>query len=259
MAALLTVDLQSKRYSGAAEELLARTKWRMAAGELIAITGPSGCGKTTLLNIIAGLDNDYRGRVEIDSATPAYGAISFVFQEPRLLPWRTVRENILLVLRRYPRRQEIAAEMIHLVGLAGWENAYPSQLSVGMARRVALARALAPAPRLLLLDEPFVSLDKPTAAGLRLLLLKLLTQTQAAAVFVTHQLSEALQLADRLLILEKRSPALRADIHLDPPRLERQQPRDAAACRELEATLTQQYAELLDQTATSVKTDNNSK
>ncbi len=245
MAPLLTVDLHSKRYPDAPEALLGGVAWQATAGEFIAVTGPSGCGKTTLLNIIAGLDGDYQGRVEIDQSPPQHSAdVSFVFQDPRLLPWRTVRENIMLVLRHAPHPGQTADQMIRLVCLSGWEDAYPAQLSMGMARRVALARALAPCPRLLLLDEPFVSLDGSAAAALRLLLLQLLAETKAAAVFVTHNLDEALQLADRLLILNKGAEALRADLALAPPRAQRAQLRDAKSRQALAAKFALEYAEL---------------
>ncbi|MEZ5660342.1 MAG: ABC transporter ATP-binding protein [Burkholderiaceae bacterium] len=173
-------------------------------GSFTALVGPSGAGKSTLLNIISGLDTDFEG--EMSWSDGVRGRVGYMFQEPRLMPWLSARANIELVLegdRADPARVE---RMLERVGLAGRGDAYPGQLSGGMQRRVALARAMAIEPDLLLLDEPFSSLDEPTAQGLRRLTLGLCREQGNAVLLVTHNLSEALALADRVLFLS-RGPA----------------------------------------------------
>ncbi|MEH6650842.1 MAG: ATP-binding cassette domain-containing protein [Motiliproteus sp.] len=194
-------------------------------GELLCLLGPSGCGKTTLLNMIAGLDNNFDGLlqqdvsaaddqngVEVGEGAMTVGkqpskqqdrqpqAISYMFQQPRLLPWRTVRQNLQLVIDadRYHRIEPLLASM----GLAGSAELYPSALSVGMERRVALARSLIVDPQLILMDEPFVSLDPPTATEMRQQVRRIRQQRPDTSIlFVTHDLREAISLADRILIL----------------------------------------------------------
>ena len=163
-----------------------------------ALFGPSGCGKTTALNLLAGLDRDFEGEI----TRPAPARIAYVFQEPRLLPWRTVEDNLRLVLDE-PDEAAIEA-WLRAMELADVRKVFPTRLSLGMARRVALARAFIIRPTLLLMDEPFVSLDEPTAQRLRLLLLETLRQHPATVVFVTHNLREAIMLASRIALL---SPA----------------------------------------------------
>jgi ABC-type nitrate/sulfonate/bicarbonate transport system ATPase subunit len=163
-----------------------------------ALFGPSGCGKTTALNLLAGLDRDFEGKI----TRPAPGRIAYVFQEPRLLPWRTVEDNLRLVLDE-PDEAAIEA-WLRAMELADVRKVFPTRLSLGMARRVALARAFVIRPTLLLMDEPFVSLDEPTAQRLRLLLIETLRQHPATVVFVTHNLREAIMLASRIALL---SPA----------------------------------------------------
>ncbi|MDX1541293.1 MAG: ATP-binding cassette domain-containing protein [Geminicoccaceae bacterium] len=165
------------------------------ANRLTALFGPSGCGKTTTLNLLAGLDQDYQG--EIRRPDPARTA--YVFQAPRLLPWRTVEDNLRLV-----QEEADEAAIDHWLGqmrLGDVRKVFPTRLSLGMARRVALARAFVIQPNLLLMDEPFVSLDEPTAARLRLLLLDTLERHPATTLFVTHDLREAAMLAERIAIL----------------------------------------------------------
>ena len=199
--AALNLDLRGHRFAavgGAPPKLaLAAIRLRVEPGERVAIFGPSGCGKTTLLNIVAGLVDGYAGRVE-----RAPGAtVGYVFQEPRLLPWRSVTDNLRLVLPDQPDVGPRIEAALAEVGLTGATDVYASRLSLGMARRVALARAFVVRPSLLLLDEPFVSLDEPTAHRLRILLLDLLERHGATMLFVTHSLSEAITVADRLLFL----------------------------------------------------------
>ncbi|MDH3660409.1 MAG: ABC transporter ATP-binding protein [Alphaproteobacteria bacterium] len=180
----------------------------------VALFGPSGCGKTTILNLLAGLDTDFDG--EIDRR--AEDRIAYVFQEPRLLPWLTVEDNLKLVLEDGIDAAPLIDRWLDEMGLADVRNVFANRLSLGMARRVALARAFIIHPRVLLMDEPFVSLDEPTAIRLHHLLLDTLASHPAAVVFVTHSLREAITLADRIVFLSKAPTSLRriADVPLSP-------------------------------------------
>jgi ABC-type nitrate/sulfonate/bicarbonate transport system ATPase subunit len=165
----------------------------LAEGEVCAIVGPSGIGKTSLLHIVAGLDRDFNGSVE---GLPQ--VMGYLFQSPRLFPWRTARENLELVIPDHPER---AGTWLAQVGLAGSENVYPQRLSLGMARRVSLARALAVEPELLLLDEPFSALDEATAKGMQNLVAAQLNRLRPATLLVTHHWHEAAALAHRVITL----------------------------------------------------------
>jgi sulfonate transport system ATP-binding protein len=205
MMPALVADIREKRYPRArgTQSLLALTglALELAAGEFVALVGPSGCGKTTFLNIVAGLDREFAGSVRLARRADGGPArVGYVFQEPRLLPWRTVYENIALVLPPH-RADAVVKDLLKAVGLAGAQDLYPPQLSGGMSRRVAIARAFAIEPDLLLMDEPFVSLDHDTVEQLRDLLLKLWHARPTTVLFVTHDLREALVLADRLVLL----------------------------------------------------------
>jgi NitT/TauT family transport system ATP-binding protein len=166
----------------------------LAPGEVCAIVGPSGTGKTSLLQIAAGIDRDFAGRV---SGRPE--PVGYLFQAPRLLPWRTARQNLELVLGEAKGEAEA---WLARVGLAGEGEVYPQRLSLGMARRVALARALAVRPKLLLLDEPFSALDEATAATMQRLVAGELARLGATTLLVTHHWHEAAALADRIVTLE---------------------------------------------------------
>lgn len=170
-------------------------------GSFVSITGPSGCGKSTLLNIIAGLDKDFTGSVDSGDGVLR---LSYMFQTPRLLPWRTVEENIRLVLSDGEGSDERVRELIERVGLSDAATAYPERLSVGMQRRAALARAFVVEPDLLLMDEPFVSLDDPTAEALRQLLIELWSRRPTTVLFVTHDRFEAIMLGTRLIRVDGR-------------------------------------------------------
>jgi ABC-type nitrate/sulfonate/bicarbonate transport system ATPase subunit len=163
----------------------------------VALFGPSGCGKTTLLNLVAGLDPDFEGEVSL----PEPARIGYVFQEPRLLPWLTVEDNLKLVLPEDGASAETIPAWLAEMGLADVRAVFPTRLSLGMARRVALARAFIIQPTVLLMDEPFVSLDEATADRLRRLLLETLRAHPATVLFVTHNLREAITLADRIALL----------------------------------------------------------
>jgi NitT/TauT family transport system ATP-binding protein len=178
---------------------LAGLDFAVPAGQFLCLVGPSGCGKTTLLSIVAGLDRDYDGVVRRPGAAPA--RIGFVFQTPRLMPWLTARENVRLALDPPPKREGRAEELLAEMDLGDRLDAYPGHLSGGQQRRVALARAFVNDTDLLLMDEPFTSLDAPTAQQLRDLLLALWTRRRPTILFVTHDLREALSLGDRILFL----------------------------------------------------------
>jgi ABC-type nitrate/sulfonate/bicarbonate transport system ATPase subunit len=210
--AALHVRVDSKRFPAVGEaparQVLGQLGFVLRRREVVALTGPSGCGKTTLLNLVAGLDADFDGRIQYPSA----GRLAYVFQEPRLLPWRSVEQNLALVLPRGEASRQRIAHTLAEVGLGDAATTFASRLSLGMARRAALARAFVIEPDLLLLDEPFASLDRATAQRLRLLLLDLLEARRAAALFVTHDLEEAVMLGHRLLVLTASPARLAAEI-----------------------------------------------
>ena len=200
----LRVDLVRKAFGG--REVLAEIGFEIAPGEIVALAGHSGCGKSTLLRLIAGLDRDYTGRV----TAPA--RIAMAFQEPRLLPWRSARDN----LRLAGADAGMAAMLLDDLGLSDAAGQPADRLSVGMARRVALARALAVPADLLLLDEPFVSLDEAAVGRARALLLRAWRARPCAVLLVTHDAAEAAALADRILVLAG-SPARVAREVVVPP------------------------------------------
>lgn len=200
-------------------------------GEFVCVTGPSGCGKTTLLNLLAGLDADFEGRIRRPKvAGRREPVIGYVFQTPRLLPWRTVEQNLRLVL---PGRGEAAIvdELLSATRLENVRHVHPQRLSLGMQRRVALARAFAVEPDLLLMDEPFVSLDEPTAHRLRMLLLEIWRRKPTTVLFVTHDLREAIQLGERLVVLSATPARVRADITVDLDATARAQADAVERCR----------------------------
>lgn len=170
----------------------------ITARSFVVLSGPSGCGKSTLLNIVAGLDRDYDGAITFADPDPR---LAFIFQSPRLLPWRTVEDNIALVLPDGDPRRARIPDLIARVGLTGAETAYPERLSLGMQRRVAIARGFVVEPTILLMDEPFVSLDDPTADALRGLVLELWHRQPTTVLFVTHDRREAVRLATRVVRL----------------------------------------------------------
>jgi ABC-type nitrate/sulfonate/bicarbonate transport system ATPase subunit len=215
-AALLELRIDAKSYrsaDGTPVEVVRGLKLRLETGSFGALIGPSGCGKTTILKIAAGLDADFRG--ERQAAQP--GRLGMVFQEPRLLAWRTVEQNIRLALPAERAGIDLG-ELIDVLGLDAHLARYPGELSLGLARRVAIARAFAIDPDFLLLDEPFVSLDEATADRLRGELMALTTRTRVTTLFVTHDLPEAVQLADRLFFLSDRPTRIVLEKALPPPR-----------------------------------------
>jgi ABC-type nitrate/sulfonate/bicarbonate transport system ATPase subunit len=199
-------------------------RFSVAENEFLCICGPSGCGKTTLLDMLAGIIRPSRGHVLIDGtpADPKRHSISFVFQEPSTFPWLTVRDNIGTGLRikRVPR-QTIAAkveEIIRIVGLSGFESYYPHQISGGMKQRVAIARAFATDADLILMDEPFVSLDQPTRERMQAEVLDIWRHRKRTVVFVTHNLEEAIYLGDRILVLSAKPARIVAELGIPMPR-----------------------------------------
>ena len=180
-------------------------------GEIVCLIGPSGAGKSTTLRILLGLDDDYTGEVS------AAGGAGVAFQEPRLLPWRSVEHNVRLGLPRKDRKRDLDA-LFERLGLTPWRERFPNALSLGMQRRVSLARAMAAGPRLLVLDEPFVSLDDAAAAALRALVVDTVDAAGMSVLMVTHNVAEAIAVADRLLLVSRRPASLVGTIPLDRPR-----------------------------------------
>jgi len=191
----------------------------IGAGEVVALLGPSGCGKSTLLRLIAGLDLPSAGSVTIDSeeVTDVDPHCAVVFQEPRLLPWRTLRENVKLGARGTKNDLDIDS-LLAEVGLEGFETHLPKEVSGGMAQRTALARGLAGDPGVLLLDEPFAALDALTRLQMQDLLADVAQKSGATVVFVTHDIDEALHLADRVVVLAGRGEGIAEIIRVDQPR-----------------------------------------
>jgi len=184
----------------------------LKVGTVGALVGPSGCGKTTLLRIITGLDADYSGTVHL----PDHGKLGMVFQEPRLLPWRTVEQNVRLGA---PEAADADLDAIFAaLGLAAHRRHFPGELSLGQARRVALARAFAVKPDLLVLDEPFVSLDAALARRLQEELATLVTSRRITTLIVTHSIDEAIGLADRLFLLSASPARVVAEVPIPRPR-----------------------------------------
>jgi NitT/TauT family transport system ATP-binding protein len=228
---LLVVENLSKAFGGAREvRALHNVTFAVARGEIVSLVGPSGSGKSTLLRIIGGLTRADTGTVFLDGMpiTEPHPAVGMVFQRTNLMPWRTVMENVLLPVEVargtvHDDDRERAAAMLRLVGLEGFEPLYPKQLSGGMAQRAVLARTLLQAPRLLLLDEPFGALDALTRERMNGELLRLQTIQQQTILMVTHSISEAVYLSDRVLVLSARPGRVVAEVAVDLPR-----PRDLA-------------------------------
>ena len=208
-------------------------------GETVALIGPSGCGKSTLLGVMGGILAPDRGSVGIEGSLPAdsLNPFTYVFQDFALLPWRTVAGNVALVLEHHrlsaPERRERVEAALSLTGLADFARAYPRQLSGGMRQRVGIARAIAVRPAVLLLDEPLSALDAQTRELLMEDLLAIWLKERTTAVYVTHNLDEALRVADRIAVLSRRPGRIKEILAVAVPRAERGQPDHAAAFREL--------------------------
>ena len=206
--AALDIRIDRKAYlassGGESRVAIKNLKLSVSESEFLCIVGPSGCGKTTLLNLVAGIDRDATGSVTLKNGQTLDSIrVSYMFQTPRLLPWMTVRENVRVVLDEATAKDGRAEQLLERMDLADSLNEFPNRLSGGMQRRVALARAFATEPQLLLLDEPFVSLDLPVGNLLRQWLLDLWQTRPTTVIFVTHDLREAIYLADRIVFLSR--------------------------------------------------------
>jgi NitT/TauT family transport system ATP-binding protein len=198
--------------------------FQVGGGEFLCIVGPSGCGKTTLLRILGGLLASTRGAIYLHGE-PLHSPrrqIGFVFQKANLMPWRTVLKNVTLPLEvqglRRTEAHALAQELLELVGLGGFEKVYPRELSIGMQQRVAIARALIHDPAILLLDEPFASLDALTRERMNLELLRIWEARRKTVVMVTHSIQEAVFLADRVLVMSPRPGRMEAAVSVSLPR-----------------------------------------
>jgi NitT/TauT family transport system ATP-binding protein len=207
----VVIERLSKTYTdrrGRAVEALAEVSLSVAAQEFVALLGPSGCGKSTLLQVVAGLTAATAGRVFFEDAPPGRPLTAMVFQEFALFPWRTVQGNVEFGLEELgvprPERTRRARALIEMLGLRGFETRYPHQLSGGMRQRVGIARALAVDPAVLLMDEPFSALDAQTRRLLEEELLALWERRPTTILYVTHNIEEAVFLADRVVVLSRR-------------------------------------------------------
>ena len=216
---MLELQIRRKQFSladGGTLEVLRDFTLQVGSDEFVCLVGPSGCGKTTTLRAVLGLGADFDGSVQLNG-NPRVAA---VFQEPSLLPWRSVVDNVRIALPRSLRDQSLQA-LFETLGLAEMQHFYPTELSLGLARRVALARAFALEPGLIVLDEPFVSLDDETARRLRQLLVTVWEARPTAALMVTHNLREAVELADRIVLLKPRPATEIAQVNITIPRDQR--------------------------------------
>lgn len=233
------INIQNKTFPAHCESavrvVIRNLEIRVSDREFLCLIGPSGCGKSTLLNLIAGIDRDYEGKIDLGTSGPRIG---YVFQDPRLLPWRTVKQNILLGLPRGLSEKLNVSELLAELGIAECEKQYPGQLSLGMQRRVALARAFALKPDILLMDEPFVSLDEPNASRLRDLLVATWRHHRTTVIFVTHDIREALQVGDRILVLQGPPATIVREVRLDEPRAERSTDKLAHLHREIHTMIS---------------------
>jgi sulfonate transport system ATP-binding protein len=213
-----------KRFNANGTEVVAleRVDLDVRPGEFLSIIGGSGCGKSTFLRIVAGLERNDTGTITVGAAPIAGPSLErgIMFQDHRLLPWLTVERNVAFALARVPRaeRRERVAEALRTVGLAGFEKAYPHQLSGGMAQRAAIARVLVNKPRVLLLDEPFGALDALTKIQMQEELLQIWEAERSTVILVTHDIDEAVFLGDRVAIMSSRPGSVRRFVDVDLPR-----------------------------------------
>jgi len=224
--------------SGESLRVLDNVSFEVAHQSFSSILGPSGCGKSTILNLIAGVDQHTSGQISISGSS----RIGFVFQQPRLLNWRTVAENVALPIEQEigdrKARQHLTTKYLGLVGLAGYEDYYPLQLSGGMQQRAAIARALVIEPDILLMDEPFSGLDEITARRMRGELTRIWQETGKTILFVTHSISESVFLSQQILIVSKKPATVFKRLAIDIP-----YPRQYGDARlfEIETNLTRDF------------------
>ena len=224
--AILAVDNVSKRFDTPEGPLVAvdRMSFTVSPGEFLAVIGPSGCGKSTLFNIIGGLLDGYDGRITVAGETVSgpHAAIGMIFQEESTFPWRTVIENVAfpLEIAGMPKAERLdkAQRFVRLVGLDGFERRYPAELSGGMRQRVSMARTLASEPKILLMDEPFAALDEQTRLLLGDKVLQIQQQLKQTTLLITHNITEAVQLADRILVMTYRPGKLKRIVEIKLPR-----------------------------------------
>lgn len=238
---MIDINIKNKTYiTPDARQLtaIANLQLSLTENQFVCLVGPSGCGKTTLLNIISGLDTDYKGEIQLNNQPKP--RIGYIFQNPRLLPWRTVRENIDLVLDGQ-RPSNYIDSLLESMQLIEHQNTYPEHLSLGMSRRVSIIRAFAIDPDILLMDEPFVSLDTPTARQVRNSLLKLWQHRPHTILFVTHDLREAIALADKLIFLSASPMTVLSEIEVTIPRSDRD---NEAAIESFRQQLLNNYPEI---------------
>jgi NitT/TauT family transport system ATP-binding protein len=222
----LTVEHVTKRFGSAETGVTAVDDFSfdVAEGEFVTLIGPSGCGKSTLFHIIGGLTGDYQGRVTVsgETVTGPHPAIGMVFQEESTFPWRNVLDNVAfpLELRGVARaeRLERARHYVALVGLRGFEQRFPAELSGGMRQRVAIARTLAAQPKILLMDEPFASLDEQTRLLLGAKVTAIQQELRQTTLLITHSLTEAVQLSDRIVVMTFRPGRVRRIVEVRLPR-----------------------------------------
>jgi NitT/TauT family transport system ATP-binding protein len=237
----VVVEQVSHRYGSTAA--LADVSLAVAAGEFVAVIGPSGCGKSTLLGIVGGILAPSAGRVTVEGAAPAasLNPFTYVFQDFALLPWRTVEGNIALALehRRLPQAEfaRRVEDALARTGLGEFRAAFPRQLSGGMRQRVGIARALAVSPAMLLMDEPLSALDAQTRELLMEDVLALWLRERLSVLYVTHNLTEAVRLADRIVVLSRRPGRIREIVAIPIPQAERLRPERQAALAALQASL----------------------
>ena len=223
---ILVVDDIVKRFETADGSMTAvdHVSLTVKQGEFMAVIGPSGCGKSTLFNVIGGLVDGYQGNVTVagERVNGPHPSIGMVFQEESTFPWRTVTDNVAFPLEiagvGKAERHERARHFIALVGLDGFENRYPSELSGGMRQRVAIARTLASEPKILLMDEPFGALDEQTRLLLGDKVLQIQHELKQTCLLITHNITEAVQLADRVLVMTYRPGKVKRIVEIDLPR-----------------------------------------
>jgi NitT/TauT family transport system ATP-binding protein len=219
-----SIDITSKTYPAtattAAHVAISNLHIKLKQNQFVCLVGPSGCGKTTLMNILSGIDQNYDGEIFLGQNNSHDYRVGYVFQEPRLLPWCTVIQNIELALNNNDNTA-LVDELLEVMELTTLRNHYPAQISLGMARRVALIRAFVTQPHILLMDEPFVSLDASNAKRIRQKLVAIWQAQPHTILFVTHDIREAIGLADRILFLAQAPTKVIADVGVTIPRNQR--------------------------------------
>jgi NitT/TauT family transport system ATP-binding protein len=225
-SAILTADHINVRFETAEGPVIAvdDVSFDVRPGEFLSVIGPSGCGKSTLFNVIGGLLNSYQGTVNVvgETINGPHQSIGMVFQEESTFPWRTVTDNVAFPLEltgmAKAQRIERAKHFIGMVGLNGFENRYPGELSGGMRQRVSLARTLASEPKILLMDEPFAALDEQTRLLLGDKVLQIQQQLKQTTLLITHNITEAVQMSDRILVMTYRPGKVKRIVDIDLPR-----------------------------------------